>query len=224
MYVYETKGSGTPTDLYSAVIQNIAIINHVKDSMIIKKVEIIATRGGIETQRLQVPENTLEQSAKKFKTYQEQGILKYYDFQFQTRRYLDGVAFSKNTTLANEEAIVITHRTLFFQTLPDLVTVKVEAIDSKGKTLLVEGAIKVINHKSKNQYYFPLKGMWLAGGAPSLISHHRWGSIQEFALDLAKIGANSITHSGDGSKLTDYYAYGEPIYAIGAGRVVSTYT
>ncbi len=127
MYVYETKGSGTPSDLYSAVIQNIAIINHAEDSLVIKEVEIIATQGGMEVQRLKVPENILIQSAQKFKAYQEQGILQYYDFQFQTNRYLNGVSFSKSTTLAKEEAIVITHRTMLFQTLPDEISVVVKA-------------------------------------------------------------------------------------------------
>ena len=59
-------------------------------------------------------------------------------------------------------------------------------------------------------------------GAPSLRSHHRWGILEEFALDLAKIGVDSLTHSSDGTKLTQFYAYGEPIYAIGDGVVVST--
>ena len=223
MYVYETKGSGTPSDLYSAVIQNIAIINHAEDSIFIKEVEIIATQGGMEVQRLKVPENILIQSAQKFKAYQEQGILQYYDFQFQTNRYLNGVSFSKSTTLAKEEAIVITHRTMLFQTLPDEISVVVKAQNHLEKSLSAEGTLKVINHKSKNQYYFPLKGTWIAYGAPSLISHHRWGSIQEFAFDLVKIGTNGTTYKEDGSKLTDYYGYGAPVYAIGSGKVVSIY-
>jgi murein DD-endopeptidase MepM/ murein hydrolase activator NlpD len=223
MYVYETKGSGTPSDLYSAVIQNIAIINHAEDSIFIKEVEIIATQGGIEVQRLKVPENILIQSAQKFKAYQEQGILQYYDFQFQTSRYLNGISFSKSTTLAKEEAIVITHRTMLFQTLPDEISVVVKAQNHLEKSLSAEGTLKVINHKSKNQYYFPLKGTWIAYGAPSLISHHRWGSIQEFAFDLVKIGTNGTTYKEDGSKLTDYYGYGAPVYAIGSGKVVSIY-
>ncbi|WP_083930761.1 M23 family metallopeptidase [Eudoraea adriatica] len=223
MYVYETKGIGTPGDLYSAVIQNIAIVNHAEDSVSIEEIEIIATQGDVEIQRFKVPEEILLQSAEKFKTYQEQGILQYYDFQFQTSKYLKGITFSRNPTLAKEEAVVITHRTLLFQTLPDLVTVRVKAGDSNGNYLLGEAALKVVNHVSKNQYDFPLKGTWAAYGAPSLISHHRWGSIQEFAYDFVKIGTNGTTHSGTGSKLTDYYAYGEPIYAIGSGKIVSIY-
>ncbi len=223
IYVYETKGTGTPVDLYSAVIQNIAIINHAKDSVVIKDVEIIATQEEVELQRIKVPNNLLMESAQKFKAYQDQGILKYYDFQFQTSRYLNGITFSQTPTLSKEEAIVITHRTLLFQTLPDLITVKVKAIDSNGKHSFGKAALRVINHTSKNQYNFPLKGAWAAYGAPSLISHHRWGSIQEFAFDFVKIGTNGTTHEGDGDKLTDYYAYGAPVYAIGPGKVISIY-
>jgi hypothetical protein len=221
IYIYETKGSGTPIDLYSTVIQNIAIINHAKDSVMIKDVEIIATQGDIELQRVRVPNNLLIESAQKFKAYQDRGILKYYDFQFQTSRYLNGISFSQTPTLSKEEAIVITHRTLLFQTLPDLITVKVKAIDSHGEYTFGEASLRVINHKPESQYYFPLKGAWAAYGAPSLISHHRWGSIQEFAFDFVKIGSDGTTHTGDGSKLTDYYAYGAPVYAIGSGKVVS---
>ncbi|SDB52307.1 Peptidase family M23 [Flavobacteriaceae bacterium MAR_2010_188] len=223
VYVYETKGFGTPNDLYSAVIQNIAIVNHDNDSLKIKEVEIIVSQGAIEIQRYKVPEKILFESAQKFNTYQKQGVLEYYDFQFQTSKYLNGINFSKSTTLAREEALVITHQTMLFQTLPDLITVIVRASDNIGNSLLTEGTLRVINHKSNNQYYFPLKGTWTAYGAPSLISHHRWGSIQEFAFDLVKIGANGNTHNGDGSKLTDYYSFGESVYAIGSGKVVSIF-
>ena len=222
VYVYETKGSGTPVDLYSAVIQNIAIINHSNEDIVIDGVEILATRDGKELQRYTVQDTILKQSAKKFKTYQEKGILQYYDFQFQTSRYLKDITFSESTTLSNEQAIVVTHRTMLFQTLPDLVTVVVNAHDPIGKSIIGKGSLKVINHESKNEYHFPLKGTWQALGAPSLISHHRWGSIQEFAYDLVKIGSDGTTHIGDGTRLNDYYAFGEPVYSIGDGKVIST--
>ncbi len=224
LYVYETKGVGTAVDLYSAVIQNIAIINHSYEPVTIDKVEIVVTHEGKELQKLLVPDATLLQSAKKFKTYGEQGILEFYDFQFQTSKYLENITFSENTSLAKEQAIVITHRTFLFQILPDLVSVHVKAHGIDGKTVQGSGSLKVINHKSRNQYHFPLKGTWSALGAPSLVSHHRWGSIQEFAFDLVKIGVNGTTHTGDGSQLNDYLAYGEPVYAIGDGKVISIFS
>jgi hypothetical protein len=224
VYVYETKGAGTPIDLYSAVIQNIALINRTEDSLTIKDVEIIATQEDAVLQRLNIPDNILLQSAKRFKAYQDQGILQYYDFQFHVSRYLQDVSFSPTPTLSKDEAIVILRQTLLFQYLPDWITIKVKGIDVNGKKKTGEASLKVVNHKSKNEYHFPLKGSWVAAGAPSLVSHHRWGSVQEFAFDFVKIGASGSTYQGDGSKLTDYYAYGAPVYAIGAGKVISVYT
>ncbi len=224
LYVYETMGFGTPVKLYSAVIQNIAIINHAEEKLTIDEVTITVTQEGKELQKIFIADAVLEKTAKKFKTYEEQGVLQFYDFQFQTSKYLKNITFSETTSLAKEQAIVLTHRTLLFQTLPDLVTVHVRAHGSDGTSIQGKGSLKLINHKSTNHYHFPLKGTWSALGAPSLISHHRWGSIQEFALDLVKIGANGMTHTGNGGKLSDYYAYGEPVYSIGDGQVISTYT
>lgn len=221
VYVYETKGMGTPGELYSAVIQNIGIINRHSDSITANNVEIIAIKEAVEIQKVVVLQSHLIQSAQNYSTYQDHGILQLYDFQFQTSKYLDGINFSKSTTLSKGEALMITHRTLLFQTMPDSIKIVVNAIDRKGYPITGEKSMAVVNHKSKNDYHFPLKGTWVALGAPSLISHHRWASIQEFAFDFVKIGANGKTYKGDGSKLSDYYAYGEPVYSISSGIVVS---
>ena len=221
VYVYETQGIGTPGELYSAVIQNIALINAGSDSLTIRDVEISAMKDGVDIQKVVVPKSHMAQSAAKFKVYQDQGIFRLYDFQFQTSKYLKGVKFSGGTTLSENEALVITHRSLLFQTLPDSIQVVVRANDNNGKTVTQEESLLVVNHTSKNEYHLPLKGTWVAAAAPSLISHHRWAGIQEFAFDFVQIGANGKTYKGEGSKLSDYYAYGAPIYSIGDGKVVS---
>lgn len=223
LYVYESKGLGTPVQLYTAVIQNMAIINRSNRNITIDNVEIVVTREGSELQRQVVPDTTFMRYSKMYKAYQEQGILKFYDFQFQTSRYLQDILISGDRTLVKDQAILIPYRAMLFQILPDRVTVQVKAHDSAGKSLMETGSLAVIDYQSENDYYFPLKGTWIALGAPSLISHHRWGSIQEFAFDFVKLGVNGSTHSGDGSKLSDYYAYGEPVYAVADGTVVSTY-
>lgn len=224
LYVYENRGFGTTEELYSAVIQNIAVLNHANEDVVVDEVNIIVTKDGKELQKIKVEDSVLIRSAKKFKTYQKQGILELYDFQFQTSKYLNGIDFSESTTISKNQAIVITHRTILSQFLPDLVLVHAKGHTTKGKIIVGKGTLNVVNHKSKNKYYFPLKGTWIALGAPSLISHHRWGTIQEFAFDFVKIGEDNITHKDSGSRLTNYYAYGEPVYSIGDGIVVSTYS
>ena len=61
----------------------------------------------------------------------------------------------------------------------------------------------------------------MVAGSATLHSHHRWGTLEEFALDLIVISGEGLTHCGDGTKLPDFYAWGAPIYAIAAGVVIS---
>ncbi len=221
VYVYETKGTGTSGELYTAVIQNFAIVNNQMDSLTIRDVSIMAIKDGVEVQRVIVPNEFLSASAKKYHQYQNQGVLTLYDFQFQTSKYLDGIDIASTTTLSNNEALIVSHRTLLFQNLPDSIKVKIKAYDTRDNAITTENALAVVNHKSENEYFFPLRGTWVAAAAPSLIGHHRWASIQEFAFDFVKLGASGKSYTGDGSKLSDYYSYGESIYSIGAGKVVS---
>lgn len=221
VYVYETKGVGSVGEIFTSVIQNIAVINIDMDSISLNSVELMAISKGVIIQKVLVSQSHLIKSAKKYSAYQDQGILDLYDFQFQTSRYLDGIKISNTTSLKKNEALIISHRALLFQTLPDSIQVVVNAVDHAGNPIKGRKSIAVVNHKSKNEYHLPLKGTWFAGAAPSLNSHHRWGSIQEFAFDFVKTGANGKTFRGEGNKLSDYYAYGEPVYSIGEGKVVS---
>ena len=91
VYVHENHGDGgVGRDLYTAVVQSQPI--------------------GQEEPR---------KAAQQFHTYQTQGMLEAYDFQFQTHRYLDGSESARDTTLMPRNALVVTRRTLPFQGLPD---------------------------------------------------------------------------------------------------------
>src|SRR5205085_5382886 len=43
---------------------------------------------------------------------------------------------------------------------------------------------------------------------------------EEFALDIAKLGGDGLTHRGDGTKFEDYYAYGAEVLTASDGRVI----
>jgi murein DD-endopeptidase MepM/ murein hydrolase activator NlpD len=189
----------------------------------VEAISLVATRGGEEIQRLSLGKEALARAAQTFKAYQDQGILSFYDFQFQTSRYLPGVRFPGTLSLGGEEGLVVTHQALLFQTLPDSLVVEVLARNAEGALQTLRKSLAVVYHLSPNKYTFPLRGTWIAQGAPSLNSHHRWGSLQEFALDLGQMGAEGLTHRGDGSHLTDYYAYGAPVLAIADGKVVAAH-
>jgi murein DD-endopeptidase MepM/ murein hydrolase activator NlpD len=69
------------------------------------------------------------------------------------------------------------------------------------------------------KFHFPLSGTWYAGNGPTFYTAHRWALPEEFGFDLVQLGGNTLSHSGDGTKFTDYYAYGQPVLAAADGRV-----
>jgi murein DD-endopeptidase MepM/ murein hydrolase activator NlpD len=221
LYVYENAGEGTPTDLYTAVIQNVAFVNESDGAVTVERIQIEVEKDGTVVLTLRVGDDVLAQAAQMFHTYQEHGALTAYDFQFQTSRYLQGVSFPASTTLGPGEAIVVRRQALLFTGLPDRVTVIVNGRDAEEASISARASLKVVDHDSPNEYFFPVRGRWIAAAAPSLHSHHRWASIQEFAFDLIRMGEGGLSHRGDGTQLDQFYAYGQTVYAIGDGVVVS---
>jgi len=221
VYVYENSGEGTPADMYTAVLHNVAFVNDSDGAVTIDLARIEVVKDGVVLQSQLIAGDVLAQAAQKFHAYQEAGALDMYDFHFQTSRYLEGVKFASSTTLEPGEAIVVQAQTLIFSGLPDEVVVVAGGHDAEGAPVSAKGRLKVINHHSPNEYFFPVRGRWLAAAAPSLHSHHRWAGIQEFAIDLVQLGEGGLSHSGDGTRLDQFHAYGEQIYAIGDGVVVA---
>lgn len=68
----------------------------------------------------------------------------------------------------------------------------------------------------------PVSGTWLVyNGGITPDSSHSWGVLtQRYAYDLVKADEGYRRHSGTGTKVTDYYCYGEPVYAVATGEVV----
>lgn len=85
----------------------------------------------------------------------------------------------------------------------------------------VTGIIPIKSEFAQNKYIFPLRGVWYVGIGASLHTVHRWAIPEEFALDVARLGANGLTHRGDGTRFDDYYAYGADVVAAANGRVIS---
>ena len=221
VYLWENNGEGTPRELYTAVLQNVAIVNRSEQAAALDEVAIEALRGDEVVQSVIVGAEALDDAAVRFHALERQQALETYDFHFQLSRYLAGVPLAGSRNLKPGQAIVVTSRALLFQSVPD--TVRVSAVGrGEGDTFVSgSGAVRVVRHKSKNEYGLPVRGRWLVAAAPSLHGHHRWASNQEFAVDLVRIGDGGLSHRDDGSKLSQYYAYGESVVASADGKVVA---
>jgi murein DD-endopeptidase MepM/ murein hydrolase activator NlpD len=221
LYVYEEIGAGSAKRLFTGVIQNIAFVNNSDETIILTDAIVKGVKDQVVIQTKLISKATLKKSAAKFFAYKKQGVLDLYDFQFQTSRYLAGVPLSASDTLKAGEAIIVMHEALLFDELPQKLVITLQGKNLKGKAFAADGQMRVENYQSKNKYIFPLKGRWMAGAGPSMTGHHRWASVQEFAFDFIKIGEGLSVYKNKGETLTDFYAYGEPVYAIGDGIVVS---
>jgi hypothetical protein len=207
-------------DLYSVVVQNIAVLNDQANSCVLNSVQLEAVRRGAPVVTLYVNAEELDAAANRTAALSKQGVLKAYDFYFQTSRYLpEDVKFSSSRTLEPGNAILISTRSMLVPGAAE--QIKILASCSTSPSISTGSAIlKVRKHESLNKYHFPLTGTVYVGAGASLHSHHRWVTNEEFALDVAVLHDNGRTYTGDGTKLAQYASYGADVLAIGDGVVV----
>ena len=217
VYTYEVDpGRGLST----VVLQNVAVVQTEAEPVTVESLEIQAVSKGQVTQTQIVPQEDLDKSAQRLSAMETQGVLKFYDFYFQTSRYLNGLRLSPDRTLKTGTALVVFGKPLLLAGKPEQIVVVARGKNAAGQPVEARGTLRVEEHRSPNEYHFPLAGTWYAGAAPSLHSHHRWVTNQEFALDLVALGGDGRTHKGQGSRLDDYYGYGKDVLAVADGVVV----
>jgi murein DD-endopeptidase MepM/ murein hydrolase activator NlpD len=218
VYAYEVDPA---RGLYTVLLQNVAVVQKDGGPVTLDSLEIQAVSNGQALQTLIVPAADLEKSAQRLSALEAQGLLKLYDFHFQTSRYLSGLKIASNRTLSPGSALVVFGKPLLLAGLPsDGLAILAHGRDADGKPVESRTVLKVEDHRSANEYVFPLAGTWYVGAGPNLESPHRWAANEEFAYDLAALGGDGLTHKGDGSHLADYYAYGRDVLVVADGVVV----
>jgi murein DD-endopeptidase MepM/ murein hydrolase activator NlpD len=204
------------------LLQNVAVINRSAKPVTIEAVEVALQSGGqpIDTRRF--APDALAKFAKGGQAAQASGMLKLAAFQFCGTDLLGDAQLSGTTTLAPGAALLIMHQPFAFQGTRDRLAVTVYA----GTPVARVGynSLALAAGFAKTDLIFPLAGAWYVASGPSFHTQHRWAIPEEFGLDLLKLDANGKTHRGDGTKFTDYHAYGATIVAPAAGKVVMAIT
>jgi len=218
VYAYEVDPA---RGLYTVLLQNVAVVQKDGGPVTLDSLEIQAVNGGQTVQTLVIPAAALDKSAQRLSAMEAQGLLKLYDFHFQTSRYLAGLKIASSCTLDPGSALIVFGKPLLLAGLPsDGLAILARGKDAAGNPAETRTILKVENHQSPNEYGFPLAGTWYVGAGPNLESPHRWAANEEFAFDLVALGGDGQTHKGDGSHLADYYAYGRDVLAVADGVVV----
>lgn len=216
--------------LQSLVVQNTALVvpstAGATDLWQIDEVifELLSNGEPVEARRL--GRARLEASAQRAAKVATGGLLDLLDFQFQPKVLLAGASLSPSATLPAGGALLLGHQVFAYAGPRDMVRVRARGLREGGPT----GARTTVPFETvatlpvlaapTTPFAFPLAGSWFVGAGASFHHHHRWVVGEEFALDLARLQGDA-THKGDGSRLTDYYAYGAPVLAPGDGVVVA---
>ncbi|HEX4143048.1 MAG TPA: M23 family metallopeptidase [Pirellulales bacterium] len=85
-----------------------------------------------------------------------------------------------------------------------------------------EAPSEFLDYQTKAKLRLPFDGAWTVfwGGRTLEQNQHAISPGQRFAYDILQM-RDGATHAGDGRKNEDYYCFGQPVLAPGAGKVVA---
>ena len=206
----------------SVVLQNTAIVNHSDKPVTLQTLRIDLLRGGSVVQSQFIDAARLDAIAKAGAALGTSGMLQLVDFQFAPKQLFgkDKPTISGQRTLAPGSAFYLPQQLLAFHGSPEQLRVSAEFSGDPAQAP-ASGTLQIHHGSVPGKYRFPLEGRWFIAAGATPYSHHRWAVPEEFALDILQIGANGLTFRGDGSKMSDYYAYGAAVLAVADGEVVA---
>jgi murein DD-endopeptidase MepM/ murein hydrolase activator NlpD len=217
IYVFDQAND---RDIYDVVLQNILIVNDERRAREIRglRVELLASGEIISVGR--APAASIAHRAERMAGLSEAGMLNMMDFQFHLSRILhEGERLSADATLDPGEAYLNASFYVSANALPDTARVVVEG--PRGDLAHVD--ISVSRYQSPITYRAPVDGRWYVIASGDASQHHRWVVSSEYAIDIARLGADMRSYTGDGAHLTDYVTYGQPILAVADGVVVAAH-
>ena len=206
-------------EVNSLLLQNVAILNHGTATFKIKTVTFELLQSGKITDSRQLDISAIQRAADRGAKMQAGGVLKQVAFQFCGTSLIPSDVKLAGPNLDARQALLITSQVFAFTGMRDSLRVNVEG-DVDGKITKASSTLPIKSEFAKNTYIFPLRGVCYVGWGASFHTGHRWAIPEEFALDIAKLGGDGLSHKGDGTRFEDYYAYGADILAAAGGRVV----
>jgi hypothetical protein len=211
-------------ELQSLLLQNVAVINHGSARFNIDHIDIELLQSSRVVESRHLDRNAIQHIADRGVKLQTAGVLQQVAFQFCGTELIAPSIKLAGPTLDRDQAFlissVITSEVFAFSGTRETVRVRVQG-DAAGRAVEVIGMLPIKSEFAKNTYKFPLRGICYVGIGASFHTGHRWGVPEEFALDIAKLGDDGLTHRGDGTRFEDYYAYGVEVLAAADGRVIS---
>jgi murein DD-endopeptidase MepM/ murein hydrolase activator NlpD len=207
-------------DLQSLLLQNVAVINHGSAPFKIDDIDIALLQANRVVESRKLDREAVQRIADRGAKLQAAGILEQVAFQFCGTDLIGSDIKLAGPILDRNRGLLIVEQVFAFRGARDTLRVRVHG-NVDGHAAEFTGSIPIKSEFAQNNYIFPLRGVWYVGYGASFHTGHRWAIPEEFALDIAKIGASGLSHKGDGTRFDDYYAYGADVLAAADGRVTS---
>ena len=221
MLAYPVAGGGVPDDFATILVHYISVFNLAAEPARVTRVRIDAVSNGTVANSTFVGSEALNSAAALWSRRQASGRLQTHEPLFQIAKLIDGRRLAPTSDLERGMGLIVARTPMLVSAHASEVVITADGLGADGRAVAGELRIPIVHHRSANSYRFPLCGRWLIGGGPNLNGHHRWGALQEFAIDVERVGADTRTHSGDGSRVDMFYAFGAPVVAAADGKVVA---
>lgn len=215
LYVFDLSPDRASVDL---VLHNILIVNDGEGVQEIHGMRVEFLAKGEIVSVVRAPASMIARRAERIANYSDAGLLQAMDFQFHLSHLLKpGETLSRDATLDPREAFLNTSLYVSASTMPDTARIVVE-----GENGDIESRdVAVSRYQSPNTYRAPVDGRWIVWASGDAAHHHRWVQSSEYAIDIARLGADLRSFRGDGTQLEDYLTFGAPLYAVADGVVVA---
>jgi len=202
----------------SLLLQNAAVINRSGNPIEVTSLDIELLQGSVVVDTRHIAGGDLKKVAAAGPQIQAAGLFQLASFQFCGDQLIGkGVALS-GPVLKPGEAMLVMAQPFVYRGTRDTLRLRVTA-KSGTTSLNGEASLAIKSGAVQTKFRFPLTGTWYAGNGPTFYTAHRWALPEEFGFDIVQLGCNSLSQSGDGTKFSDYYAYGKPVLAAADGRV-----
>ena len=183
-------------------LQNVAVLNTGAEPVEISALDIDLLRAGQVIDRRTLSNTMLASAARGAQAAKAQGLMDVLAFQTCDGRLMGKSALAESPTLGSGQALLVMQQVFAWKGARD--ELRVTARGKSGEAIAT-GAVKLDGASTKTHFRWPLKsGAWLAATASSFHTTHRWAVPEEFALDIARIGADGRTFRTNGEKHTDF--------------------
>jgi murein DD-endopeptidase MepM/ murein hydrolase activator NlpD len=206
-------------ELQSLVLQNVAVVNHDAAAFKLEDIELELLQSGQVIDSKKLDSDVIQRFANRGAKMQAAGIIQEVPFQFCGTELIAPSIKLAGPILQKNQALLLTQQVFAFSDVRDVLRVRVHG-KLGDRATEVSSTLPIRSDFAKNTYIFPLRGIWFAGIGASLHTVHRWAIPEEFALDIAKLGGDGLTHRGTGTRFDDYYGYGADVLAAADGRVI----